>query len=169
MDNNKNAIQNYTEDERNDIIIQSGEQYHKMMQNGQYKELLVKFGENGKYSLSNLLYMLSQSGAVAVGTLFFITLGGVTKFVMYSRKFAGPINEFANIIHEFQSAFSAAERIFRVLDEEPEPVDCEDAVSLEKVEGRVRMQDVTFGYVPEKEILKGISLNVEKGKYNRFE
>lgn len=77
MDNNKNAIQNYTEDERNDIIIQSGEQYHKMMQNGQYKELLVKFGENGKYSLSNLLYMLSQNPdmTVAKGMNEWVRLG----------------------------------------------------------------------------------------------
>ncbi len=63
---NKNAIQNYTEEERDAIVVKSNEQYHKMMQNGQYKELLVKFGENGKYSLSNLLYMLSQNPDMTV-------------------------------------------------------------------------------------------------------
>ena len=61
--------------------------------------------------LGGILYMLSGSGQVLAGSLFFITLGGVAKFVQYSRKFAGPINEFANIMHEFQSAFSAADRI----------------------------------------------------------
>ena len=70
-----------------------------------------------------ILYMYSQSGAVKAGSLFFISLGGVAQFVQYSRKFAGPINEFSNILHEFQSAISAAERVFRVLDEEPEPLD----------------------------------------------
>ena len=64
--------------------------------------------------------MLSQNGVAPEGTLFFITLGGVAQFVQYSRKFAGPINEFANILSEFQSAFSAAERVFRIIDEEPE-------------------------------------------------
>ena len=62
-----------------------------------------------------ILYMYSQSGAVAAGTAFFITLGGVAQFVQYSRKFAGPINEFSNILHEFQSAFSAAERVSEFL------------------------------------------------------
>ncbi len=114
--------------------------------------------------LGGILYMLSKSGAVLEGTMFFITLGGVTKFVMYSRKFAGPINEFANIMHEFQSAFSAAERIFRVIDEEPEPLDKENAVSLVDTEGRVAFSDVNFGYTKDKQILKGVSLLCERGK-----
>ena len=114
--------------------------------------------------LGGILFMLSKSGAVLEGTMFFITLGGVTKFVMYSRKFAGPINEFANIMHEFQSAFSAAERIFRIIDEEPEPLDSENAKNLQNVEGRVEFSDVNFGYTKEKQILKGVSLLAEPGK-----
>ena len=89
----------------------------------------VNFINNLSMSLvamfGGLLYMLSQNGRVLEGTVFFITLGGVAQFVQYSRKFAGPINEFANILHEFQSAFSAAERVFRILDEEPEAPDTE--------------------------------------------
>ncbi|MBR5872620.1 MAG: ABC transporter ATP-binding protein, partial [Oscillospiraceae bacterium] len=85
--------------------------------------------------LGGILYMLSFGGRIEEASIFFITLGGVAQFVQYSRKFAGPINEFANILHEFQSAFSAAERVFRIIDEEPEPADIEGAKSLEKVEG----------------------------------
>jgi ATP-binding cassette subfamily B protein len=85
-------------------------------------------------------------------------------FVQYSRKFSGPINEFANIIHEFQSAFSAAERVFRVIDEEPEPKDSEDAFSLDTVGGLVEFDNVTFGYIPEKKILKDVSIRAEEGK-----
>ena len=114
--------------------------------------------------LGGVLYMLSQSGAVLVGSMLFITLGGVAKFVQYSRKFAGPINEFANILHEFQSAFSAAERVFRVLDEAEETPDSENAESLSEVEGRVIFKDVNFGYVPEKHILKDVSVDCESGK-----
>lgn len=114
--------------------------------------------------LGGVLYMLSQSGAVLYGTVFFISLGGVAKFVQYSRKFAGPINEFANILHEFQSAISAAERVFRVLDEEEETADSEDAVSLCEVEGRVSFENVEFGYIPEKRILKGISVDCPAGR-----
>lgn len=111
-----------------------------------------------------ILYMYSQSGAVASGSLLFITLGGVAQFVQYSRKFAGPINEFANILHEFQSAFSAAERVFRVIDEAPEKPDADDAKELNNVKGEVNFNDVTFGYVPEREILHGISICAKPGK-----
>ena len=111
-----------------------------------------------------ILFMYSQSGAVAAGTLFFITLGGVAQFVQYSRKFAGPINEFANILHEFQSAFSAAERVFRVIDANPEKQDDEHAVELSDVKGEVEFDNVVFGYVPEREILHGISVCVKPGQ-----
>ncbi len=111
-----------------------------------------------------ILYMYSQSGAVAAGTAFFITLGGVAQFVQYSRKFAGPINEFSNILHEFQSAFSAAERVFRILDEDPEPLDLPDAREMKNVEGYAELDDITFGYTPDKTILKNVSVTAEKGQ-----
>lgn len=114
--------------------------------------------------LGGILYMYSQSGAVLEGSLFFITLGGIAQFVQYSRKFAGPINEFANILHEFQSAFSAAERVFRILDEKPEPEDTPNALPLEKVKGQVEFQNVYFSYTAEKEILHGISVVARPGK-----
>ncbi len=114
--------------------------------------------------LGGILYMFSQSGAVAETSAFFITLGGVAQFVQYSRKFAGPINEFANIIHEFQSAFSAAERVFRIIDEAPEQVDREDALSLSQVKGEVIFQNVTFGYTPQKPILQDVSVEVTPGQ-----
>lgn len=114
--------------------------------------------------LGGILYMYSQNGVIAEGSIFFITLGGVAQFVQYSRKFAGPINEFANIFNEFQSAFSAAERVFRILDEEPESEDAKDAIVLKDVKGEVAFRNVAFGYSAEKEILHGISLVAKPGK-----
>ena len=114
--------------------------------------------------LGGILYMLSQSGVAKAGGLFFITLGGVAQFVQYSRNFAGPINEFANIIHEFQSAFSAADRVFKILDENPEKIDSEGAAVLEQTRGEVEFRDVVFGYTPDKRILKGISMMADSGK-----
>lgn len=111
-----------------------------------------------------ILYMYSQSGAVKAGSLFFISLGGVAQFVQYSRKFAGPINEFSNILHEFQSAISAAERVFRVLDEEPEPLDLPDTVEFDEPQGNVDFNDITFGYVPEKTVINDVTINVKSGQ-----
>ncbi len=128
----------------------------------------VNFINNISISLvtmfGGILYMYSQSGVAAVGSLFFISLSGVAQFVQYSRKFAGPINEFANIISEFQSAFSAADRVFAILDEQPEPKDSENAITLERAKGDVEFTDVKFGYTPEKEILHGISFDALQGK-----
>jgi ATP-binding cassette subfamily B protein len=114
--------------------------------------------------MGGILYMYSQNGTLAATSAFFITLGGVAQFVQYSRKFAGPINEFSNILHEIQSAFSAAERVFAILDEESEPEDAPDAVERKDVEGDVCLQDVTFGYTADKTVLKNINVHAEKGR-----
>ncbi len=114
--------------------------------------------------LGGILYMYSQNGTILTTSAFFITLGGVAQFVQYSRKFAGPINEFSNILHEIQSAFSAAERVFAILDEEPEKVDMDDAKDLKDVKGDVCLQNVTFGYTADKTVLKNVSVTAKKGQ-----
>lgn len=128
----------------------------------------VNFINNMSISLvtifGGILFMYSQSGVFRAGSLFFITLGGVAQFVQYSRKFAGPINEFANIINEFQSAFAAAQRVFRIIDEAPESADKEMALELENVSGEVDISHISFGYTPEKEILHDISVHARPGK-----
>lgn len=114
--------------------------------------------------VGGILYMYSQNGTFLATSIFFITLGGVAQFVQYSRKFAGPINEFSNILHEFQSAFSAAERVFAILDEEPEKADADDAKEFKDVKGDVALENVTFGYTDDKVILKNVSVNARKGQ-----
>jgi len=114
--------------------------------------------------MGGILYMYSQNGRVLATSIFFITLGGVAQFVQYSRKFAGPINEFSNILHEFQSAFSAAERVFTILDEQPEKPDTPEARELTDVKGEVSLEDVTFGYTEDKTILKNVSVHASRGQ-----
>ncbi len=92
-----------------------------------------------------------------------ISIGNISSFVLYSRKFSGPINEVANIIGELQSAFSAAERVFRLLDEPPEPADAPDAADRKAVDGEVELSHVNFGYTPDRQIIKDLSLRVPKG------
>ena len=117
--------------------------------------------------LGGVFYLLTLS-VPNLAPIFVIGLGDVSAFVQYSRKFSGPINEFANILSEFQSACSAAERIFTLLDEPGEIADIPDAQTLPHASGEVRgdvtMEDVHFGYVPDKEILHGLSLRADKGK-----
>ena len=114
--------------------------------------------------MGGILYMFSQNGTILAASMFFITLGGVAQFVQYSRKFAGPINEFSNILHEFQSALSAAERVFAILDEKPEKEDIPNAKEFTDVNGDVEIKDVTFGYTEDKIVLKNLSVNAKKGQ-----
>ncbi len=93
-----------------------------------------------------------------------ISLGNVSSFVLYSRKFSGPINEFSNIISELQSSLAAAERIFRLLDQEVELKDNEDAISIENVKGHIEFKDVSFGYTEDDLILKDYNLSVKPGQ-----
>ena len=92
-----------------------------------------------------------------------IGLGDLSSFVQYSRRFSGPINEMANIVAELQSAMAAAERVFSLIDEAPEPADAPDAVVLSDVEGEVTMEGIDFSYIPGTPIIKGLDFRAEPG------
>ena len=130
----------------------------------------VNFVNNLSLSLVNMLggifflfFTLNEVGEAAIPAIFTISLGGVSAFVQYSRKFAGPINEFANIVSDLQSACSSAEKVFAIMDTDPEPLDVEGAKVLDNVEGAVDISDVTFGYVPERTVIKNLSIKAKKG------
>ena len=92
-----------------------------------------------------------------------IGLGDLSSFVQYSRRFSGPINEFANIIAELQSAMAAAERVFTLIDADPETPDAEDALKLESVTGDVKMENVDFSYEKGKPIITDLDLHAPPG------
>lgn len=93
-----------------------------------------------------------------------VTLGQISSFVLYSRKFSGPINEIANIINEIFSALAAAERVFKLLDEAEETADAPGAKALENVRGHVELEHVSFGYDPDKIILHDLNLDAQPGQ-----
>lgn len=115
----------------------------------------------------NFINNISLSLVTIFGAILYLfgrmTLGNISSFVLYSRKFSGPINEAANIISELQSACAAAERVFRVLDEECEVRDIYGAEVLEHVQGDVAMEDVSFGYFKDKTIIRDLTLHAPKG------
>ena len=115
----------------------------------------------------NFINNLSLSLVSVLGAVLYlfqsISLGNLSSFVLYSRKFSGPINEAANILSELQSATAAAERIFRLIDEAPEPADAPGALELTDVRGDVRMEHVRFGYLPGQTIIHDLSFHAEPG------
>ncbi len=92
-----------------------------------------------------------------------ISLGDISSFVLYSRKFSGPINEAANILSELQSALAAAERVFSLLNEEEEPADAPGAPKLRVTDGDVALEHVDFGYDPGRPVLRDVSLRAKPG------
>ena len=115
---------------------------------------------------------VSYGITACVGGLFCLagrlSLGGVTVFVNYSRQFSRPINEISMQINTIFSALAGAERVFKVMDEEPEEADKSDAVEMTNVKGEVIMEDVSFGYNPDKVILKHINLYAHAGQKVAF-
>lgn len=95
-------------------------------------------------------------------------VGGLTVFLNFSRQFSRPINEISMQISNVFSALAGAERVFAVMDTEPEPEDDADAVSLQPVKGEVVLDRVTFGYNPDKVILDDISLYAKPGQKIAF-
>ena len=115
----------------------------------------------------NFISNLSLSLVCLFGSLLFlegrVLLGDLSAFVLYSKKFSGPINEFANILAEIQSAFAAAERVFGLIDAKPEAPDAADATVLTDAEGDVKLETVDFSYDPGKPIIEDLTFHAKPG------
>lgn len=116
----------------------------------------------------NFINNLSLTLVSVFGALLFLadqmSIGSISSFILYSRKFSGPINEAANIMSELQSALAAAERVFNMIDEPAEVSDRENAKELSNVKGDVWLKNVSFGYTKEQVIIKGLDLYAASGK-----
>ena len=115
--------------------------------------------------------MISNIGLAAIGLggamLYMngiVGIGQISSFILYSRKFSGPINEISNIINEIFSALAAAERVFQLLDETEEVKDIEEAKELTRAQGMVEARDVDFGYLKNKIVLKNFNMKAEPGQ-----
>ena len=116
----------------------------------------------------NFVNNLSLSLICICGSIFYIfnylSLGAVSSFIQYSRKFSGPINEVANIFVDIQSALAAGERVFNLIDADVETLDSPTSISLTEVKGDVEFNNVKFGYLKDKTIIKDLSFKALSGK-----
>lgn len=150
---------------------------------GRDKEILDQFDEynldattkayNAEYYSSktgpfvNFINNLSLAFIAIFGALLYLykwmSLGQISSFVFYSRKFSGPINETLNLFAEIQSSLAAAERIFTLLDEKEEDFDKEPLVHLKDVKGDIDFSHVKFSYTQDRTILKDLSFHAKVG------
>ena len=118
-------------------------------------------------NISKLSYAVTAGvgGVLCVAAGF--DVGGLAIFVNYANQFARPINELSQQMNAVFSALAGAERVFRMMDADPESPDAPDAVAPE-IRGDVALEDVSFGYEPKKTILKHISLYAHPGQKIAF-
>lgn len=116
--------------------------------------------------ISNIGYVaVVIVGGILAGATNPLLIGDITVFVNYQRSFVNPILNLANIINLFQSTLAGAERIFKILDEDEEIADEDNAAyNMEDFRGHVVLDDVWFSYSKDTELIKHLNLEVKPGK-----
>jgi ATP-binding cassette subfamily B protein len=114
---------------------------------------------------------INNFGTALVGTagailtlLGRIMIGDLSAFMLYSKRFSGPINNLSNLVADIQSALAAAERVFYVLDQKDETLNIEDSKTTGITTGLVEFDNVSFRYVPDKPVLEHVSFKVKPGQ-----
>ncbi len=115
----------------------------------------------------NFINNLSLAAVSMFGALLYLggglTLGNLSSFVLYSRKFSSPIREAANLLSELQSSAAAAERVLDLLDEVPEPSGGPGAVEPETLRGDIAFDHVDFAYDPARPVLRDFTVRIPAG------
>lgn len=93
-----------------------------------------------------------------------LSVGQLSCFLRYANQYTKPFNEISGVVTELQNAIACAGRIFELIDEMPQTPDAEDAVVLHDVDGSVKIQDVSFSYVPEQQLIENFNLDVKPGQ-----
>lgn len=119
-------------------------------------------------NLSQVTYAITAGVGGILCALEKFDIGGLTVFLNFSRHFARPINEISMQTAAIFSALAGAERVFAVMDEEPEQADSVTAISEMDIKGKVSLKNVSFGYTIDKQILKSISLEALPGQKIAF-
>ena len=114
--------------------------------------------------VNNVVYAgVGFTGAMAVvsGSM---TVGGLSSFLNYANQYTKPFNEISGVVTEFQNALACAARIFKLIDEEPQIPELEDAVVLKDAKGKIELKNVDFSYVPDKDLIEDLNLSVKPGQ-----
>ena len=114
--------------------------------------------------INSLVYTgVGITGAFAVvrGSL---TVGQLSSFLSYANQYTKPFNEISGVVTEFQNAIACAQRVFELIEEEPQIPEPEQAVVLKDIDGNVKIEDVSFSFVPEQKLIEDFNLDVKPGQ-----
>lgn len=148
------------------------EEFDYLNQDLRHKQIKAQFFGGIMGPVMGNFSQISYSLTAAVGGVLCVLrgfdLGGLTVFVNYSRQFSRPVNELSMQMNTIFSALAGAERVFDIMDEKPELQDDKNAVEFPPMTEGVKLEGVTFGYNPDKVILKNISLYAKPGQKIAF-
>lgn len=148
------------------------EEFETLNEDLRQKQLKAQFYGGIMGPVMHNTSLISYSVTMGIGGVLLVLgrldPGALQLFSRYSQQFSMPINNISQQTAAIFSALAGAERVFAVMDEEPETPDREDSVELTDVKGEVVFDDVTFGYNPDKVILKNLSLYAKPGQKIAF-
>ena len=148
------------------------EEFGWLNQDLREKQIRAQFFGGVMGPVMNNLSQVNYALTACIGGLFCVfrnfDVGGLTVFLNFSRHFSRPINEISMQVSNVFSALAGAERVFALMDAEPEAADAPDAVSGEPIRGEVVLSHVTFGYEPGQVILRDVSLYAKPGQKIAF-
>ena len=110
-------------------------------------------------ALAGALICIATAGAVNP-----FTIGQLSACLSYANQYTKPFNEISGVVTELQNALACASRLFELIEEEPQIPEPADAMELADVKGSVELNDVSFSYVPDRKLIKGLNLSVKPGQ-----
>lgn len=114
--------------------------------------------------VNNVVYAgVGLTGALAVIHKS-MTVGQLSSFLNYANQYTKPFNEISGVLTELQNAFACAARIFRLIEEEPQIPEPENAVVLKNVKGEIALKDINFSYIPDKKLIQNLNLFIKPGQ-----
>lgn len=162
MVGNEKVVQAFSYEEE---AIRRFDEINGRLQVCSLKALFFSSLTNPSTRFVNSLVYTGVGVAGAVGVIRgFLTVGQLSSFLSYANQYTKPFNEISGVITELQNAFACAERVFELMKEEPLPPDAEDAVVLEKADGRVQLEKVDFSYTPDQPLIENFNLTVRPGE-----
>lgn len=93
-----------------------------------------------------------------------MSVGQLSSFLSYANQYTKPFNEISGVVTEFQNAIACAQRVFTLIDEEPQIPEPENAVHLTDIDGNVKIEDVSFSYLPGQHLIEDFNLEVKPGQ-----
>ncbi|MFI3227747.1 MAG: ABC transporter ATP-binding protein [Clostridia bacterium] len=148
------------------------DEFQKLNEDYKVKSFKAQFLSGTMGPIMGALSLLGYVITACIGGLFCVFLnfdiGGYTIFVNYSKSFNRPINDIFMQINIVFAALAGAERVFEIIDEEPEVDDAPDCVDIKAFKGEVTFEDVNFAYVTDKPVLKNISLTANTSQKIAF-